>query len=521
MSDKKPTPETPSSDYEAMAPFWKMVRAILAGAPAMRQDCGTYLPKLPQEQKADYDCRVASAPFTNVYGDISGDLASKPFAKEVALSADAAPQIVGVANADGARSGGLAQNIDGQGNNLHVFAGTSFKEGVDKGLTWIFVDHTRPRATPVGRAMTQAEEAAQGLRPYWVHIQPENVIAAYSAVVDGREALVHVRIKECVRRREGFGEVEVERVRVLDRDVTLQADDGYPLALGPPTWTLFEERKDANTGQEVWVEIDAGMFSVPIIPMVPIFIGQREGSSFRVVPPLRDLAHMQVHEYRQEANLENIAMLTAFPMLAGNGVSPPVDEKNAAIVVPVGPRAVLFAPPNSDGSHGEWKFIEPSADSLNFLEARLKSFREEMRELGMQPLARANMTVVTSGNISRKASSQVQKWALLFEDGLDRALAITSMYLGIEDTTGAELYKDFAIEAEEGAETSALLSAEKQSILSKRVVAGEFKRRGIVSDAYDYDADQAQLAEEQQGLEPEAQIDPVTGQEIPPGGLAA
>lgn len=517
-SDNQPTPETPSSDYEHMAPYWRMVRAILDGAPAMR--CETYLPRLHQESKEDHKTRMDLAPFTNVYGDIASDLASKPFAKQVALSQDASPRIAGEPNPAGERTGGLVENIDAQGNSLHVFSCTSFAEGVNKGMVWIFVDHTRPRVQPVGRPLTQAEEAAQGLRPYWVHVPPENVIAAYSAVVDGEEALFHVRIKECLRRRDGWGELEIERVRVLDREILAATPDGEPLALGEPTWTLYEEREDPVTKKEVWVEVDAGAFSVPYIPLVPIFIGQREGNSFRVVPPLRDLAHLQIEEFRQEANIESISTLTAFPMLAANGV-PAQNERGENVVVPVGPRSVLFAPPGSDGSHGEWKFIEPSAESLKFLEERLKTCREEMRTLGMQPLARANLTVVTSGNLSRKASSQVEKWALLFEDGLDRALAITSDYLGIPDTTAAELYKDYAIEAEEGAEVTALLKAETQGIVSKRVVADEMKRRGVLSDAYDYEADQTQLAEEQMGLAPEQTIDPVTGQEIPQDGLAA
>lgn len=519
MSDNQPTPETPSSDYEAMAPFWRVVRAILAGAPAMR--CEAYLPKLPQEGKEDHKCRMDLSPFTNVYGDIASDLASKPFAKAVLLSPDASPRIAGEPNRDGVRSGGLVENIDAQGNSLHAFSSTAFAEGVNKGLTWIIVDHTRPRVQPVGRPLTQAEEAAQGLRPYWVHVPPENVIAAYSAVVDGEEALFHVRIKECIRRRDGWGEQEIERVRVMNREIIEATPDGEPLVLGPPTWTLYEERTNPVTGREEWVEVDAGAYSVPWIPAVPIFLGQREGNSFRVVPPLRDLAHMQIAEFRQEANIESISTLTAFPMLAGNGVQPPTDTQGAPIMVPVGPRSVLFAPPGGDGSHGEWKFIEPSAESLKFLEERLKTCREEMRTLGMQPLARANLTVVTSGNLSRKASSQVEKWAILFEDGLNRALAMTSAYLGEPDTTAATLYKDFAIEAEEGAEVTALLKAEAQGIISKRVVADEMKRRNVLADSYDHEADQLQLAEEQAGLEPEMTIDPITGQEIPPGGLAA
>lgn len=518
MTDKT-TPATPSSDYAAMRPFWGMVRDILGGAPAMRANCAAYMPKLAEEGDDDHKSRVALAPFTNIYGDISANLASKPFAKDVTLSEGADAKIAGVLGQDGSRSGGLAENIDAQGNNLHVFASNVFKEGVDKGLSWILVDFTRAALPQDGRALSQAEEAAQGLRPYWVHIPPEAVIAAYSVAVRGVDTLFHIRVMEHEKVRDGFGEKDVKRVRVMDRPILTTGPDGAPRSLGPATWTLFEEKKQAGKEPE-WEQVDAGLYSIGIIPMVPVFIGQRLGESFQVIPPLRDLAFMQVEEYQQEGNLKNISMLTAFPMLAGNGVKPPVDKEGAPIVVPVGPRRVLFAPPNGDGAHGEWRFIEPSAESLKFLEDRLNTFRDQMRDLGMQPLARANLTVITSNNLSRKASSQVQKWAILFEDALDRALSITSLWLGVGDTTSAQVYKDFAVEAEEGKELDALLKAESQAVISKQTVAEEFKRRGVLSDAYDHEREQVRLADQQAGLSPEQNIDPVTGEVLPSGTAA-
>jgi hypothetical protein len=44
-----------------------------------------------------------------------------------------------------------------------------------------------------------------------------------------------------------------------------------------------------------------------------------------------------------------------------------------------------------------------------------------MRNLGRQPLATANLTVVTTANVSMKAHSAVQAWALLLKDALEQA----------------------------------------------------------------------------------------------------
>src|SRR5262245_13941652 len=106
--------------------------------------------------------------------------------------------------------------------------------------------------------------------------------------------------------------------------------------------------------------------------------------------------------------------MTAFPMLVGAGVPQPAD--GSLLEVPVGPRGVLLAPLGTDGSHGDWHYIEPTAQALTFLQTDLEKLRTEMRALGMQPMATANLTVVTTANVSMKASNAVQAWALALKD---------------------------------------------------------------------------------------------------------
>jgi hypothetical protein len=79
------------------------------------------------------------------------------------------------------------------------------------------------------------------------------------------------------------------------------------------------------------------------VPFVPV---GRHGMSWKVKPAFHDIAYMQVEEFQQESNLKTIKELTAFPMLSGNGVTPPPMARS----VPVGPRAVLFAPMGGDGT---------------------------------------------------------------------------------------------------------------------------------------------------------------------------
>lgn len=487
---KRSTPDTPSTDYEAMLPFWDQVETILDGAQAMKEAGETYLPQFPNETAADYDYRRVNAKFTNIYRDITENLASKPFAEEVALSEGA-----------GERFEALSEDIDGRGNNLHVFASDLFFGGINYGIDWIFVDYTRARPRADGQRLSIADERDQGLRPYWVRVPAKRMLAVYADTVRGREAIVHARMLETLTRREGFDEVCVERVRVLDRE-PIYDEAGQVIDYASATFRVYEKQSRANgRGGSQWVVVDEGSVSIGVIALVPFLTGRRKGSSWQLIPPLQGVADLQVEHYQAETALKHIKELTAFPMLAGNGVQPDMNGTEPA-TVPVGPQAVLYAPPimgESSATHGEWKFIEPSAESLKFLAEEVSAIETQMRELGRQPLtATAGITVVTAALASQKASSAVQAWAFRLKDALEQAFMFTAMWLNLPVAQAPEVvvFTDFALEASDEKGPAALMEARKNSDISRRTLWAEYQRRGILSGDFDPEAEEQALEEE-------------------------
>ena len=514
-----PNPKTTSSAYDAMVSYWKMVSDILGGAPSMRAAIGSnqrlssgpaipvanliqlnasgragpqspYLPQFPNETDGDYARRRRHAPFTNIYGDISRHLTAKPFSKELQLSEDTDELFLY-----------MSEDVDGQKNSLHVFARDVFKQSVDKGIHWVFVDFPRSSLNA-----TLADERETGARPYWISIPAERMLAVYSDFVAGVETIVHARIYEPMTKRVNYSETVVERIRILNR---AQDESG---SYGFPTWELWEQVESSDK-KKSWLMVDGGAMTLPVIPLQPFICGERY-AGWLVDPPLSDLAYMQIEEFQQESNLKNIKELTAFPMLAGNGVSAPTGADGSPVAVPVGPRAVLFAPPNSDGSAGNWTFIEPTAASLTFLQSDIERIRTEMRDLGMQPLATANLTVVTTANISMKAHNQVQAWALGLKDALEQAWIYTAMWVGQPDAEiEVKVHFDFGVSLEAGTEIDGLLKAQTANVISKQTTFDEFKRRGILSDEVTYADEEERLAAQQsnEDLSPEEAIDPITG----------
>lgn len=523
-------PSKPSSDYSAMAHIWKMVQDILDGTEAMRAPAhqgliggppikfenvptqrfnsligvaaqSPYLPKLPNEPEEEYARRRQNAFMTNIYSDISYNLASKPFSKTCELKEGSPKDLVDLSN-----------NIDGLGNNHHVFARKSFKVAMDKGITWILCEFTK---VPPGA--TLADERELGARPYWIHIETEKLLAVYSKFLNGTEIIFHARIDEPSIELDGYDEKVVRRVREFNRAPIMAGDK--IVGFGPATWKLLQEdtTKDQATGKETttWSVVEEGPVTIGIIPLVPIIIGEREGTSWRVKPPQANLAYMQVKLFQMESNLDAIKELTAFPMLSGVGIEAK-DDAGKAIRIPVGPRAALMTPPNGSGSPGQWQFIEPAGSSLQFLQADIEKYETKMKDLGYQPLDSTNLTVITTANVSAKANNAVQAWALMLKDALEQAWKITALWLKKNIEPNVFVYTDFGVDIDGASDMSELASMEKENVISKKLLFDEAKRRGKLSADADYEKDQEQIATEAANnvLTPEKMIDPVTGQPI-------
>lgn len=477
-----------SSDYAVMLPYWRKVDHILGGTQAMRAAADgkgeqAYLPKFPNESDDDYKYRRENARFTGVFADILGDLASKPFSKEVALTDSPSEAYLPI-----------VENIDRQGTHLHVFAYSVFSAALANAIDWILVDHTK---MPVGA--TLADEKAMKAGPYWVRIPAQSLRAVYSAQIDGTEQVTYARIDESRVEWNGSEEVQVERVRVLKREPLLDEITGQLISWQPAVFEVYEREQSAGAknGSAAWKLIDQGAISIGVVPMVPLVLGERL-RGWAVRPPLRDIVDLQIEHFQEQTNLKNAKEATAFPMFAGNGVSPPPTGTKMNF----GPRAVLFSPMNDQGAFGTWGVVEISSTSLQFLSSEIDKIENAMRELGRQPLVEgtAGMTQATAMLASQKASSAAQAWATLLKDALEQAFVFTGMWLN-QPPPSVFVDTDFIVEPGLDTVPQLLLQANKAGKISTKTMLGEWKRRGVLSPEFDADADAKQILDELPGDE--------------------
>lgn len=468
-----------AKDSAAMVPYWDQVEAIVAGYEAVKLGGDKYLPKFPGESAEDYRFRVECTKLTNIYRDVLEGLASKPFENEITLIAGEA--------GDGQNTGTVdpiakdfAEDVDGAGNNISQFAYLTFFNGINEALNWIFVDY--PTIDP-GVTLSVASAKAQNLKPFWSHVLARNILEIRTQVIGAKELINYIRVFEPAN-----DAVSEDRVRVFER-----SPDGVVM------WELFEKRSAAIDIKDQFISIGGGRLSIDVIPFVPFITGRREGRTFKFAPAMRDAADLQLILYKDESALQFIKTMAAYPMLAANGLKPQMEADNKTPKkLSIGPMKVLYAPTDGSGNYGSWQFIEPNSNSMDFLSKSIAQTKQDLRELGRQPLTAlsSQLTTVTTSIAAGKAKSAVTAWAYALKDALENALLITMKYHGKEIEPEVNVYTGFDNITDNSADLDALATARKGGDISRETYTSELKRRKVLSPEYNFEAETKRLLTE-------------------------
>lgn len=456
-----------ASDISSMVPYWEKVDCIVRGLDAMRAAGREYLPQFPREKDDSYDFRLKQTKFTNVYRDVLEGLSTKPFEEEVSLigGESVPPEMYE-----------FIENVDGSGSNLTVFSALTFFNGINNAIDWIFVDFP---AVETDRPISRAEAKRRNLKPFWSHVLAKNVLEVRTSIIGSKEVLSYIRILE-----PGINGAN-DRVRVFERS---QTPDGVAT---PVRWELWED------GDE-FIQVAGGELSIDVIPLIPFMTGRRDGKSWSFFPVMQDAADLQITLYQNESALEFIKTLACYPMLAANGMKPQKDAAGNPLEVATGPMRVLWGVPDGNGGHGEWKFVEPQANSMEFLEKNIAHTKQDLRELGRQPLTAlsSQLTTVTTSIAAGKARSAVSAWALGLKDALENALEITARWMGITYEPEVFVYTGFDNVSNESSDLEELGKARERRDISQETYWFELKRRKVLSPEFRSDEEVKRLLAE-------------------------
>lgn len=458
--------EAKSADYAAMQNYQDDVADILIGQEAIKLAQTRYLPKYPDETDAEYDFRLQYAKFTNIWRDVVEGLASKPFEEPVRF--DDTKTVSEEYKT-------FAANVDGSGRSMTVFAMDYFFYGIAYSCDWLFVDFPVVEVTP-GTVRTKAQDKADGVRPLWSRVNVRNVYEVRTEIIKGEESVSYIRFFEPPKgdKDKGFRE--------------------FQMVGGQATWIIWRWNEKARDYE---IE-DKGIFAIGVIPMVPFMTGRRQGLTFQTYPAMKDAKELQLTLYQEETNLEVTKVYAAYPMLVGVGVSPSMsggDNPKPQRLIR-GPGIALYAPFTGAGHQTDWKYIEPGAQTLVFLSADIKATKQDLRELGKQPLtvSSGNLTVITTAVAAGKAKSAVKAWAELLSNALTMGMKFTAMWMNdAANAPKVQVYDDFDEFLEPGQDVNALISMNDKGKLSDETLWSEMQRRKILPATFDPEEEKKKL----------------------------
>jgi hypothetical protein len=436
------SPFVRSLDVIAMMPDWGVMAAVTRGTNYIRDLSETYLPQEPREDEDAYRTRVDRSVLSPYTSRLIETAAGAILRKPIQIEGDPYWQE-------------LANDIDGLGSNINEYARRALVSSLTYGHSAILVDY--PAAAG---ARNLAEERAQGRRPYFVHVDAPQIWGWRKET--GTNRLLQVRIHDYdVRPLNDFGEEQIEQMRVI-----------YP-----GKYDLY------TLGQEV-VEFSAsGGYSLDEIPLVPIYSNRR--GLLISLPPLLDIANLNITHYQRQADLIHALHIAAMPTLVLEGW----DDTTGSSTMGVN-YAIAMQPGNKA------YYVQADATSFDAQMNELESLASQMSTLGVTKLFGQKFVAESA---EAKRIDQAQSNSVLsilsqeLESCLNQAFAFAARYVGMEPPT-IVVDRDFDYYRLIGQDVSVLAQLNEMGKISDAMLLEILRRGEILPDTVDVEAEVAAAA---------------------------
>lgn len=459
-------PGRPSKAWLKMIGCWNKVDACIGGTEAMRNAGRAYLTQHVEESNDAYEERLAKSVFTNFTRQTLNTWTGKPFSEKVRVSDTVPDQIAAV-----------LPDIDLCGNELQVFAREWFWKGLAYAFCHVLVEFPRLEQRDEAVPRTVADDLREGVRPYFVLIEPHNVIDARREVVNGKERITHIRIKECVLvedQEDPFAQIEVHRIRAY-----YAGEPGVKEGV-----VILYEWQQATDRKWLWVEIERWNFNFDGVPLVTFYANRTGFMEGR--PHIEDVVDLNIAHWNSESDQVNILTVTRFPQLVALGVS---SDKGLV----VGPNKVIrLSDPGAD-----LKYVEHQGAAIRAGVEHIQSLEERIESYGTQFLRKQPGRVTATARTldTAEATSELQDVAIRFSDAMNQALQLAAEWIGLEDGGRVDIQTEFGITEGSPESLTVLHQSCTTGMISRQQYVRELQQRGVLSDLFKPEENEAELAD--------------------------
>ena len=435
--------DTPSDAYRNMEELWALPDILMDGERTLKEFGRTYLPQHPRELDDVYTHRLLISRLFNVYRHTVKNLTGRVFSNDIILNNDVPGEIRD-----------WWENIDLQGNDGNRFFRAPLEDGINKGLSHVYVDFPRTEGD-----LTLAEEKER--RPYCVHVPADHLIKAVAENVNGKLVLARAHIKEPytvpISR---WSDVEQTQIRVL-----------YP-----GRWELYRKDID-NAGHEKgrYALYDTGTTGLDFIPLYTFYANE---VGFHLARPmLEDLAYLNLGHYQLYSDYRNILHVANVPILYATGFN----EKKLSSVE-IGPNKIFHGPKDSTLA-----YVEHNAKAIPVAQKELEATEARMAFCGLEPLIdRPDRETYGAHAIdTTQSNSQLYDVALRLQDTIGNVLGAMAAYRDLGGGGSVVVNQDFGLKMRDKAELSNLVEMAKLNLIPLEQFYEELKRRKFLSKDFD------------------------------------
>lgn len=447
-----------------------------------------YLPLHPEETSRGWNDRLENNVLFNYYEITLDQLAGKPFAEPVSLGTDIPQELLD-----------HLEDIDLQGNNIDAFGYEWFRDGLRGAVSCVLVEFPNPDEEVVDpdtgeiRDRTRLDDIREGLRPYWVQVPLERILYARTERVNGVETISHVRIEEEATITNGFIDDTVPQIRVLE-----------------PGLVQLWQKEDNNKSNSRWVVVDEWETGLDFVPMVP-FYTDRE-APFMGRPLLDDLAFLNIRHWQSMSDQIRALTVARFPMLVIKGL-----YENEQGLIRVGPEQAIALP---EGGDARW--LESTGSAIQQGRDELSDLEERMSAYGAQVLRKRPAVQTATARVldTTEAMSVIQAAAVSFQSAMEQALLYHAIWLGLDNGGTLKVRTDFSgVEDSSQQVLISLKEAQATRIISTEAYVGELKRRNVLSEDYNLEADRAiiegEITLDLERMRALGELDPEGGEDAP------
>tara|TARA_R100000030_G_scaffold78126_1_gene61077 strand:+ start:6776 stop:8212 length:1437 start_codon:yes stop_codon:yes gene_type:complete len=418
----------PNTSWVNMEPHWGLIETLLGGTYKIRKGHRKFLPQEPRELDEAYDNRLQRSVLAPYYIRLERMLAGMLTRKPVRL--DDVSDVIREQLFD----------VDLQGNDLQTWLFQTSRICIRYGHVGVLVD---------------APASGENGRPYYVSYTPRDILGWRTELKDGKQELTQLRLQEKIVVPDGlYGEKQVEQVRVL-------------------TPGAFEiHQKDQQGDFKV---VDEGRTSLSEIPF-SVAYSNRMGV-LESIPPLADIAELNLQHYQVQSDLSNQLHISAVPMLAIFGFPQSAEEISA------GPGEAMALPEGASA-----QYIEPAGNSYDAQFRRLEQIASQINELGLAAVLGSKLVGETAEakRIDRsQGDSTMMVVAQQMQDMIDNCLRFHAQYMQEANAGSSLVNRDFMGTRLEPLEIQALLQLYTAGTITQETLLLQLEAGEVLGDDFD------------------------------------